>query len=558
MSIYLNSPGTTTPEIDQSFRRNGISDESAFTIIGLFEKGPRGIPVRVTSQSQLVNTFGDNNVGFYGTTTALKALEEKGDVYVTRILPGDASDAILEIPLSGSSDTFIVSSRTSGKSGNTDWEVIITQNTDSFNLDVVRYGTSGDQVPVVLESFPNLVFDPDSVNFIGRRIGTEREVLDTVNNVVYTTGDYPLISQFIRVDKVEIPENKQSLLAEAGIYRIFDYNGDPTSEAFITGSDGTFNANPKFGANMTLTNAQGLNFEANNTGSTSPYQAYIDAITLLSNSDEYDVEALFTPGIIHELGGAMVPIIEAGIQMSQERGDVLYVFDLHKQDTRNASTIAVLTSGYDTSYGAVYAGWPRIYDNRKQKFQFVPNTVLLPKIFAFSDNLSDPWIAPAGLTRGGIPDARSTTVKWSAPQRNTLYNARVNPIAQFPGEGVVVWGQKTLQKRASALDRVNVRRLLIRLKKFFTRVGNEITFENNTTLTRTRFLDIVNPYMERVQERQGLTEFRVIMDETNNPGSTIDRNEIRGDVYIEPSRSGEFVRIPFTVLPTGTIMELDQ
>ena len=132
-----------------------------------------------------------------------------------------------------------------------------------------------------------------------------------------------------------------------------------------------------------------------------------------------------------------------------------------------------------------------------------------------------------------------------------MYNANVNPIATFPGSGISVFGQKTLQKKSSALDRVNVRRLLIALKKFIGDVSRELVFEQNTNVTRNRFLAQVNPYLTSVVEQQGLFAFRVVMDDTNNTSDVIDRNQLIGQIFIQPARTVEFVVLDFTIEPTG-------
>jgi phage tail sheath protein FI len=132
-----------------------------------------------------------------------------------------------------------------------------------------------------------------------------------------------------------------------------------------------------------------------------------------------------------------------------------------------------------------------------------------------------------------------------------LYDGKVNPIAQFPGQGICVWGQKTLQRRSSALDRVNVRRLLIAVKKFIASSARFLVFEQNVESTRRRFLNIVNPYLANVQERSGLYAFRVIMDETNNTPDVIDRNILVGQLYLQPTKTAEFIKLEFNILPTG-------
>jgi phage tail sheath protein FI len=172
-------------------------------------------------------------------------------------------------------------------------------------------------------------------------------------------------------------------------------------------------------------------------------------------------------------------------------------------------------------------------------------------VFAFNDKVSHPWFAPAGLNRGGIDSAVSAERKLTHGNRDTLYDSNVNPIATFPGQGVTVFGQKTLQKKSSALDRINVRRLLIKVKKFIASTSRFLLFEQNTSATRNRFLNIVNPYMEQIQANSGLSAFRVVMDESNNTPDLIDRNILYGQIFLQPTRTAEFIILDFTVQPTG-------
>ena len=178
---------------------------------------------------------------------------------------------------------------------------------------------------------------------------------------------------------------------------------------------------------------------------------------------------------------------------------------------------------------------------------------MIPGVYAFTDRSSDTWFAPAGLTRGALGNVTKAERKLTTTNRDSLYEANINPIATFPGNGVVVFGQKTLQKRASALDRVNVRRLLIQLKSFISQVADNLVFEQNTIATRNIFLGQVNPYLESVQQRQGLYAFKVVMDDTNNTPDVIDRNQLVGQIYIQPTRTAEFIMLDFNVLPTGAV-----
>jgi len=205
----------------------------------------------------------------------------------------------------------------------------------------------------------------------------------------------------------------------------------------------------------------------------------------------------------------------------------------------------------DSNYAATYYPWLRVIDTNTNKLLWVPPSVILPEIYAYNDNVAAEWFAPAGLNRGGIASAVGVKVRLPQASRDTLYEGKVNPIAQFPGQGICVWGQKTLQRRASALDRVNVRRLLIAVKKYIASASRYLVFEQNVESTRNRFLNIVNPYLASVQERSGLFAFRVIMDETNNTPDVIDRNILYGQLYLQPTRTAEFIVLDFNVLPTG-------
>ena len=235
----------------------------------------------------------------------------------------------------------------------------------------------------------------------------------------------------------------------------------------------------------------------------------------------------------------------------EERGDVMTIIDPSLYTETNLAGVTAKAENFDSSYAAMYWPWVQIADPATGKYIWVPQSVIMPSIYAFNDKVAAEWFAPAGLNRGGQETVVQAARKLTHANRDVLYDGNVNPVATFPGEGVCVWGQKTLQKKASALDRVNVRRLLINLKKFIASVSKYLIFENNTTATRNRFLAQVNPYMESVQQRQGLYAFKVVMDESNNTPDVIDRNIMKGDIFIQPAKAAEFIVIDFNIMPTG-------
>ena len=314
---------------------------------------------------------------------------------------------------------------------------------------------------------------------------------------------------------------------------------------FQGGFDGMNPATVKnTGANITSTNTMGFDCSTATTMGTTVFKKAINAV---SNPDEFDINLLVTPGIVH---GLHSKVTSRAMNMVEERGDAFYVMDA----SIYGESIATMTSRVttlDTNYAATYYPWVKIVDSGTSLPVWVPPSVVLPGVIAYTDQVSHEWFAPAGLNRGGLTSVVEAQTRLTHAERDDLYEERVNPIASFPGQGVCVWGQKTLQAKPSALDRVNVRRLLIRLKKFIASSSRYLLFEQNTAGTRNRFLNIVNPFLDSVQANSGLSAFRVVMDESNNTPDVIDRNRLVGQIYIQPTRTAEFIVLDFVVLPTG-------
>jgi len=283
------------------------------------------------------------------------------------------------------------------------------------------------------------------------------------------------------------------------------------------------------------------------TATSTGTKAYKKAFKLLENTDFYDINLLLTPGIVDSLH----PIVTtAARNLVEERQDTFYVMDSNALEDSLTTVVNQVTT-LDSNYTATYYPWVRIIDPNKNKPIWVPPSVVVPGALTFNDAIAAPWFAPAGLNRGGLDSVLGTYITLAQKQRDTLYEARVNPIANFPNEGVCIWGQKTLQSRPSALDRVNVRRLLIAVKKFIASSTKFLVFEQNTTATRARFLSIVNPYLEQVKSQQGLSAFRVVMDESNNTPDLIDQNILYGQLFLQPTRTAEFIILDFNIQPTG-------
>jgi hypothetical protein len=307
----------------------------------------------------------------------------------------------------------------------------------------------------------------------------------------------------------------------------------PTIRPRLAGQDG-------FGAG----NSQGFDL-SNSTASGSI--AYVKAINAVSNPDDFDINLVAAPGVVRRLHSYVFDKVTDMVESREDAffiGDLTSVNDTISQATGQANSV-------DSNYVGSYYPWVKTIDSRTNRLTAIPPSVLMPGIYAANDALAAEWFAPAGLNRGGIVGAVSVLNRLTQAERDQLYEAKVNPIATFPGEGIVAFGQKTLQDAASALDRINVRRLLIKVKKFIASTSRYLVFEQNTSQTRGRFLNTVNPYLEGIQQRQGLYAFRVVMDESNNTPDVIDRNILAGQIYLQPTKTAEFIVLDFNILPTG-------
>jgi hypothetical protein len=323
---------------------------------------------------------------------------------------------------------------------------------------------------------------------------------------------------------------------------------------FQGGFDGQSPATPiNIGSDIIAGNTQGL--DCTNITSAGSV-AYKQCIAALGNSDEFDINLIALPGIIHEVHPYVTNLV---VDMCEKRGDCFYIMDLHVtpdlqevgSSVGQIDNVVYFAGQFDTNYAAAYYPWIKILDSNTNKIIQVPPSVVLPAVYAANDKVSAEWYAPAGLNRGGITQAVQVCDRTTHEERDLLYEGKVNPIAAFPGTGISVWGQKTLQNDASALDRVNVRRLLINIKKFFASTAKYLVFEQNVSSTRNKFLAIVNPYLESIQQRSGLYAFQVVMDDSNNTPDLIDRNILYGQIYLKPVKSAEFVVLDFNILPTG-------
>jgi len=417
-------------------------------------------------------------------------------------------------------------------------------NIDAIPVTAAPYGNAAYSHPIwaglYTGSLANVVYQTNSVATSSYVSGFDFET-----SVVSLDNE-----QFLKpIPQSATTANSFSLDTTASLPLTGSVAGDVAKRAFGVAFQGGFDGKSPAksinkGIDITGTNSQGFDLSTSAKSGSVAYQQALDAI---SNQDEYDINLVVLPGVIQSLHPA---VAQAGIDLCESRTDCFYIMDSVAQDGTIAGAVEVAES-LDTNYAATYYPWIKTIDLNTNKMVAVPPSVLMPAVFAANDNTAAEWFAPAGLNRGGITGAISVVNRLTHADRDTLYEGKVNPIAQFPGQGIVAFGQKTLQSKPSALDRINVRRLLITVKKYIASTSRYLVFEQNTAETRNKFLNTVNPYLEGIQQRQGLYAFRVVMDDSNNTPDVIDRNILQGAIFLQPTKTAEFIQIDFNILPTG-------
>lgn len=487
-----------------------------------------------TFQASFITTAGGTDSTTQTTNPFAIETLGKGELFNTSTGASDAG--------SQNSDSSLVS----GSADNLRYEISNVNNSKgTFSLSV-RRGDDNLKSKIVLETFNNLSLDPNSDSYIASVIGDQVLTKATDSSgIVYlqTTGSYVNKSNYIRVSAVNTPT--LNYLGTDGLTVGTDSTGTSYSASLPVAQSGSFHGG--VGSNVQA----GASYFGSITDAATDAQGlvdgdYTDAITLLENKDEYRFNIITVPGLTQQNNGTTISKV---VSLAETRGDAIAVVDPVGYGDTLANAVSE-AGEINSSYAASYWPWVQV-GSATGKNAFVPPSVVIPGVYAFTDGASAPWFAPAGLVRGGIPNVIQAERKLTKADRDTLYDGNVNPIATFPGQGIAAFGQKTLQKKSSALDRINVRRLLIELKKFFGDQARNLVFEQNTIATRNRFLSIVNPYLESVVQQQGLYSFRVVMDDTNNTSDVIDRNQLVGQVFIQPAKTAEFIVLDFTVEPTG-------
>jgi len=544
-------------------------------IVGPTVKGPMGIPTLVTTYSDFKTRFGSTitsggaEYSFFTSISAQNYFKQGGaNLTVIRVASGShlytpaTSSAIISGSDGGTGTNDVFKLQTiseganqnntgseqaggalpSGSADNIRFEITnVDTGSGIFTLNI-RRGNDRQADKTILESWRGVSLDPKRDDYIAKVIGNQvfSVGLDGTDAYVSVTGEYPNKSKYVIVK--EVLKTTPDYLDGAGNVRLAEYTS--SLPAAQSGSFGDGVGDPlgigavNWYSNITNANSQGVLAEN-----------YTSSLNLLRNKDQYAFNVISVPGLVYAFADHATQL-DTLITNTTTRGDSILPIDLVGYGSTSAAAITQ-ASNLNTNYAAAYWPWLLVNDEDTKANVWVPASTIIPSVYVYNDNTSEAWFAPAGFTRGTMPNVVAPEKTLPRTLRDNLYNAKINPIATFPGTGVVVYGQKTLQSLSTALDRVNVRRLMIALKAFIGNVSQNLVFEPNTLQTRNSFLSTVNPYLESVQQNQGLYAFKVVMDDSNNGPDVIDRQELRGAIYLQPVKTAEFIVLDFNLLPTG-------
>jgi hypothetical protein len=286
--------------------------------------------------------------------------------------------------------------------------------------------------------------------------------------------------------------------------------------------------------------------------------AYRKAVDVMGSKSDVEIQLLAIPGIRHS------SVTDYAISAIENRFDAMYVMDIEEKDKFNSTITSSVQfpnvtytvnsfkgRALDTSFAAAYFPDVVVQDPTTLTNLSVPPSVAVMGAMSLNDSVGHPWFAPAGFTRGALDAVEFASTRLNRANLDDLYDADINPITAFPGTGVTVWGQKTLLANQLALDRINVRRFLIDVRRQVRNVANTLLFEPNRAETLEKFTALVNPILQRVQDLSGVDRFKVIIDTTTTTQADVENNTIRGKIFLQPTRTAEFVALDFVVTNAG-------
>ncbi|HRR48417.1 MAG TPA: phage tail sheath subtilisin-like domain-containing protein [Bacteroidales bacterium] len=562
MAFYL-SPLVDVNEIDLSTTIPAVATSIAAIILRNTYKGPERKKTLITTVNELIDIFGKptNVANCYQDILAATGYLRYGNaLYCTRTMPVSATFAGTKA-VSGSEATFTQFVLGSDALTLSD---LPSKDPDQFADDVSptapwpfylianSRGEWGNNIRVA-------VIDYTTYNEIASGGHSEWEVYSDVSAI-----DSPLLNSKSFLIIVQVKPQGETSYATKEVWNVStdqDVVDDSGNKLF---AETVINESSSY-IRISMNESQK---DQNITISTSSWQSFgggaddqddsvtdaliIDDIDLYANAEEIDINILID-------GNKSTTVKQYLVSIAESRKDCIAVLDCLYADVINNSgneatslrTYRQQTLNENTSYASIYGNWIEVYDKWNGKYRWIPCSGHIAGIYANTDDVSDPWFAPAGLNRALLGNVRRLAWNPTQGERDILYKAGINPLVSFSGQGKVVWGQKTLLDKESAFNRINVRRLFIVLEKAIATAARYFLFEPNDDLTRLLLVNMIDPFLRDVRSRRGIYDYMIVCDETNNTPERIDRNELWCDIYIKPTRAAEFIVLNFIATKTG-------
>lgn len=576
MALFTQSasPGITIKEIDLTgVVPNVTTSTGAF--VGDFSWGPARTPILVDNEGTLVSTFGSpttsNNIDFLSAASFLKY---SNSLYVVREATGTAKNSYFGTGISVS-DPFIKDA--------TDFDNQTSALDSDGHTFIGRYhGTAGNSIKVSVcpvedgdAAFNSWTYKgefddaPGTSTYASNAGGSNDEihvvVVDEDGDLTGTAGTvlerYPYLSLATDAKTNDGTKNNWKDVINARSEYIWAVSANKANDV----SDQQFSeastaANTNFVLADPVVKDFSLTSGANSgTLTTSEFATGFDKF---ESNEDIQVDFLIAPGLADSASQATV-VNDLVATAGSLRKDCVVVTSPHRNAVVGVSSAATIVTNTTSladnftasSYLIMDNNYLKMYDKYNDKYVFIPAASSTAGLMAGTDAVAAPWFSPAGNRRGNYFGVTSLAYSASQSQRDTLYKKGVNPIVNLPGQGVILFGDKTKESRPSAFDRINVRRLFLAVERAISAAARNVMFEFNDEFTRAEFVNIVEPFLREIKGRRGITDFRVVCDDTNNTAAVIDRNEFVASVFIKPARSINYVTLNFVAVRTGVDFE---
>ncbi len=578
------SPAVVVKEVDLT---GGVPNVQTSTgaYVGKFKWGPVDKATLVANEEELVGTFGSpdtsHNINFHD---AAYFLRYSNALQLVRVVDATAKNAAAT---TGQTSAFVHTAVTNP----------VVKNLDNFNAQITALDSDGHtfvaRFPGVLGNSLRVSVCPPSLNdsaFNGwtykgsfdaapstsdwavARDASDDElhvaVVDVNGSFSGTKGTvletYPFLSVASDAKSVEDGTAlyiKDVINSRSSYVHFVDFDSNFTN--FGSAGTATTSGTPKSFLGTAVQTSATTNFEFDSglDAGTLTTSNYLSGFDLFEDKDQIEVDFLIAPGM--GSAGNQTTVTNDLISTANARKDCIVVTSPARSDVVNQTNEATITSNITTttgtftrsSYSVVNGNYLKVYDKYNDVYIEIPASSSVAGLMAETDRVAAPWFSPAGTRRGLLLGVTSVNYNPNKTRRDTLYKAGVNPIVNLPGQGILLYGDKTALNRPSAFDRINVRRLFLTLERAIERAAQNVLFEFNDEFTRAEFVNIIEPVLRDVKGRRGITDFRIIADESVNTPAVVDRNEFIANIFIKPARSINYITLNFVAVRTGVSFE---